>query len=80
MGHHRRRRSCGRGTADVVDGQASQRKNGSIVLLDRDGTEKVRWNFLQRLAGEVDRPGLNAEGNDVAIETLELAHEGLVRA
>ena len=30
----------------------------------------------QRLALEVDRPGFNAEGNDVAIETLELAHEG----
>jgi hypothetical protein len=32
------------------------------------GTEVVRW------------PVLNAEGNEVAIETVEIAHEGLERA
>lgn len=30
---------------DVVAGKV-QRKNGSIVVLDVDGTEKVRWNFV----------------------------------
>ena len=57
-----------------------QRKNGSIVLLNSRGDEVARWNFVQAWATKYDGPDLNAEGNDVAIETLELAHEGIERA
>jgi phage tail-like protein len=57
-----------------------QRRNGSIVLLDRQGVEQVRWNFVSAWPTKWDGPDLNAEGNDVAIETLELAHEGVERA
>jgi phage tail-like protein len=57
-----------------------QRKNGSIVLLDRQGQEKCRWNFVGAWPAKWDGPDFNAEGNDVAIETLELAHEGVERA
>ena len=56
------------------------RKNGSIVLLNRKGDEVARWNFFRAWPSKYDAPDLNAEGNDVAIETLELAHEGLERA
>src|SRR3954469_5574176 len=31
--------------ADVVKGNV-QRKNGSIIVLDNAGTERVRWNFF----------------------------------
>jgi phage tail-like protein len=54
-----------------------ERKTGSIVLLDRKGEEKARWNFIDAWPSKYDGPDFNAEGNDVAIETLELAHEGL---
>jgi phage tail-like protein len=57
-----------------------QRKNGSIILLDRQGNEKIRWNFVNAWPSKWDGPDFNAEGNDVAIETLELAHEGVMRA
>lgn len=57
-----------------------QRKNGSIVLLDRSGQEKARWNFTNAWPSKWTGPSFNAEGKDVAIETLELAHEGLTRA
>ena len=59
---------------------AAQRKNGSIVLLDRQGVERVRWNFVNAWPTKWTGPSFNAKGNDVAIETLELAHEGLERA
>jgi phage tail-like protein len=59
---------------------AATRKNGSIVLLDRQGNEKVRWNFTNAWPVKWTGPSFNAKGNDVAIETLELAHEGLARA
>ena len=56
-----------------------ERKNGSIVLLGRAGEEVARWNFVRAWPTKYDGPDLNAEGNDVAIETLELAHEGIER-
>ena len=57
-----------------------QRRSGSIVLLDRRGQEVARWNFTNAWPTKWDGPDLTAEGNDVAIETLELAHEGVERA
>jgi phage tail-like protein len=56
-----------------------ERKNGSIIGLDRQGTEVLRWNFFNAWPSKYDGPDFNAEGNDVAIETLELAHEGVER-
>ncbi|MGH8554536.1 MAG: phage tail protein [Gammaproteobacteria bacterium] len=63
---------------DAVLGRVD-RKNGSIVLLDRQGNETARWNFFNAWPTKYDGPDLNAEGNDVAIEKLELAHEGVER-
>lgn len=63
---------------DAVRGKV-QRRNGSIVLLDRGGQEVARWNFFNAWPAKWHGPDLTAEGNDVAIETLELAHEGLER-
>ena len=57
-----------------------QRQNGSIIVLDRQGNEKLRWNFYNAWPTKWDGPDFNAEGNDVAIETLEIAHERLERA
>lgn len=56
-----------------------ERKNGSIVLLNRKKEEVARWNFIRAWPTKYDGPDLNAEGNDVAIEMLELAHEGVER-
>ncbi len=61
---------------NVVTGRVD-RRNGSIVLLDRQGQERVRWNFVNAWPAKWDGPDFNAEGNDIAIETLELAHEGV---
>ena len=63
----------------VIQGDI-ERKNGSIVMLNRNGEETVRWNFIRAWPTKWDGPDFNAEGNDVAIETLELAHEGAERA
>jgi phage tail-like protein len=57
-----------------------ERKNGSIVLLNRAGEEVARWNFFRAWPTKYDGPDLNAEGNDASIEMLELAHEGVERA
>jgi len=64
---------------DVVNGKI-ERKSGSIILLDLEGNEKVRWNFFEAWPTKWDGPDFTAKGNDVAIETLELAHEKVERA
>jgi phage tail-like protein len=63
----------------VIQGDI-ERKNGSIVLLNRKGEEVKRWNFHRAWPTKWDGPDLNAEGSDVAIEMLELAHEGVEQA
>jgi len=64
----------------VIDGNVKNaRRNGSIVVLDELGTEKVRWNFFNGWPSKYDPADLNAKGNDVAIDTLEITHEGLDR-
>jgi phage tail-like protein len=63
----------------VVDGKP-QRRNGSIVLLDDTGAEKVRWNFSNAWPSKWTGPSFNARGAAVAIESLEITHEELKRA
>jgi phage tail-like protein len=64
---------------DVVLGKI-HRKDGSIILLDSLGKEKVRWNFYGGWPTKWDAPDLAAKGNDVAVETLEIAHNRIERA
>jgi phage tail-like protein len=63
----------------VIDG-ATVRKNGSIVLLDESGAEKRRWNFLNAWPSKWTGPTFNSTGSTIAIETLELTHEQVLKA
>lgn len=59
---------------------AIERKNGSIILMDTEGNEAVRWNFFNGWPSKWQGSDFNAKSSDVAIETLEIAHEGIERA
>jgi phage tail-like protein len=58
----------------------TERKNGSIILSDESGEEKGRWSFVKGWPTKWVGPSFDATSNDVAIETLEIAHEGLTKA
>lgn len=58
----------------VINGQL-QRKSGSVVLLNSERQEVVRWNFSNAWPSKFDGPTLNAKGNDVAIESLTITCE-----
>jgi phage tail-like protein len=60
----------------VIEGK-TQRASGAIVLLDEARNEALRWNFTEGWPTKWDGPALNAKTSEVAIETLEIAHEGL---
>jgi len=57
-----------------------ERRNGSIILLDDVGQEKVRWNFFTAWPSKYDAPDFSGKGNDVAIDTLTISCERLERA
>ena len=63
----------------MIDGKA-ERKNGSIVLLDETGAEKIRWNFSNAWPSKWTGPSFNATSTAVAVETLEITHEEVKRA
>jgi phage tail-like protein len=63
----------------VEDGNfKAARRNISIILFDDEGNEVTRWEFRDAWPVKYDSPDFNAKGNEVAIETLEIAHEGIV--
>ncbi len=61
---------------NIING-VSDRRNGSIVLLGNDRSPVARWNFIEGWPAKWEGPHLKAKGNEVAIETLEIEHEGL---
>jgi len=64
---------------NIIKGKI-ERKNGSIVLCDLEGKEKLRWNFVNAWPTKWEGPSFDAKANDVAVETLTIAHEGLSKA
>jgi phage tail-like protein len=56
-----------------------ERRTVSIVLLDELRQESVRWNLREAWASKWMGPDLKANASEMAIETLEITHEGLVR-
>lgn len=61
---------------NILDG-ITDRRNGSIVLLDERRNRVREWQFVNGWISKYEGPTLNAKGNEVAIETVEIAHEGL---
>jgi phage tail-like protein len=64
---------------DVARGKV-RRHNVTVVMYDVKGTELHRWNFINAYPVKWVGPQLNGGQGAVAIETIELAHEGLDHA
>lgn len=60
----------------VLDGNV-QRADGTITLLDESRQPVMQWRFRRAWPCKWTGPTLNAKNNEVAIETLEICHEGL---
>ena len=60
-------------------GLPPDRRNGVILLDGSDHRAAAAWFFANALPERLVGPALNARGNEIAIETLELSHEGLLR-
>lgn len=58
---------------------SSARRNMAIILMDDEGAPSARWEFENAWPIKYKAPDLSAKGNDVAIETLDIVHEGMKR-
>jgi phage tail-like protein len=54
-----------------------ERRSITISLLDETGEPAVTWKVKNAFPVKLNSTDLKAEGNEVAVETLEIAHEGL---
>jgi phage tail-like protein len=60
----------------VTTKQDPPRVNGSIAMLDQTGTELATWHFRNAYPTKWEGPDFDASKNEVAIESIEIAHEG----
>lgn len=54
-----------------------ERRNLTISLLNESHEPVMTWKVNNCFPVKVEGPGLKATGNEVAIESIEIAHEGL---
>jgi phage tail-like protein len=62
------------------EGPDAARVDGAIELLDVQGRPVATYRFSQGWPSKYQGPELNATSNEVAIETIEITHEGLERS
>jgi phage tail-like protein len=60
----------------VMDGHV-QRADGTITLLDESRQPVMVWKFRRAWPCKWTGPTLKAKGDEIAIESLEICHEGL---
>ena len=53
------------------------RRDGTVILMTPQGVPAVAWNFRGGLAAKWTGPAFDAMRDAVAIESLEIAHQGL---
>lgn len=62
-------------TMNTIQGQTV-----TIQLMDESGKSTMTWTLSNAWPTKITGPDLKSDGNEVAIETLEIAHEGLTIA
>lgn len=55
------------------------RRTITLIVLDEEGQEGPRWKFIQAWPINYDAPDMNATDSAVAIESIEIVHEGMER-
>lgn len=60
-----------------ISNGAPDRRNGTIVLMDEQRNDVLRWHFENAWPNKIEGPTLKASANEVAIESIDLVHEGL---
>jgi len=62
---------------NIVNG-ISDRRHGSVILMDEQRKDVMRWSLENMWIKKIEAPSFNATANEVAVESVELVHEGLM--
>jgi phage tail-like protein len=62
---------------NIVNG-IPDRRHGAIILMDEERKDVLRWEFEDGWIHKIDGPTLNAKGNDVSLESVEIVIESLI--
>ncbi len=60
-----------------LNGSLGARRDGSIILHDAAGAPTLAWEFRAGLAAKWTGPALSGHDGAVAIESLEIVHQGI---
>jgi phage tail-like protein len=63
---------------DCVQGTI-ERKTVTIIAIDEEGNDAATWQVIEAWPVRYTAPSFNGSGSEVALELLELAHEGMTR-
>lgn len=63
---------------DCISGKVT-RKTITIIALNEEGADVATWQVIEAWPTKYTAPTFNATASEVAIESLELAHEGMKR-
>jgi phage tail-like protein len=64
----------------VAEGRTTDaRRNVAVILSDETGNDVARFTLRNAWPVKYEAPSFNASGNEVAMEIIEIAHEGLTR-
>lgn len=66
-----------RNTMMFQEGKAKFRRDVTIRLLDEEHQPIITWALTRAWPSKIQSTDLKADANEVAIETMELVHEGL---
>ena len=59
-----------------LEGQ-TERRDGTIILQDEARTPVMSWTFRKGWVSKYEGPALNSTSSEVAIESIEIVHQGL---
>ena len=62
---------------DQIKLNTIKRQAVTISLLDQEGSPTMVWKLANAFPTKITGTDLKSEGNEVAVETLEIAHEKL---
>jgi conserved hypothetical phage tail region protein len=62
---------------NTIQSGTVQRRTVTVSLLNEEHKPVMNWEIQQAWPVKVEGPSLNATGNEIAVETLEFAHEGM---
>ena len=62
---------------NVMNG-VDDRRNVTIVLLNERRQAVLRWHAENAWPNKIEASGFKATGNEIAMESVELVHEGLI--